>query len=432
MKQRFAKLTRNLCWRAVDKLLSGKWWRGDVHAFIEEWTGYSRYELREDAENNGQISVKLKAQITDELAMVAEDMVDGIMHGIDPDFNPVESRPRKDGLSGKIRDIACLDIRHQMLGHLVKLGIDDLLRARILPTQHASIPHRGQTGLTRQVRRYLNRKLGIRCYVKTDCTAAYASTQYKDIIDKILLREIPRARWIIACMYTLARYAPGGHLIIGGYLDAWLFNLVMSYALRYVLSLAKYRRFIRQPMVVAVITYMDDGLMLGRSRSSLKTAVGHLAAWLWATYHISMRTTTGIILLESIAQEKSRKHAAKRAARHPPLIDMGGYRICRTFVAIRRKNVTRVLRCFVRAWRELKALGTLKRHRACQVISRFGMIANADSYQLCHGYHVFSVVKVAKRIQGYWARITRRDRKETNRNALEKYRIKCAAYCRAS
>lgn len=45
--------------------------------------------------------------------------------------------------------------------------------------------------------------------------------------------------------------APGGHLIIGGYLDAWLFNFVMSYAIRYLYTLGSTRRGKRYRMLYA-------------------------------------------------------------------------------------------------------------------------------------------------------------------------------------
>ncbi len=422
MKQRFSQLDHNLCWLATEKLLEGKWRRNDVQTFIEEWTGHSRYDLYEnELENKGQISGKLRYEIIDELAFAGEEMVDGILHGVDPEFNPVSIRPRQDGSSGKIRNIAYLDMRHQQLGHIVKLGLEGLLKARILPTQHASLPGHGQTGLVRQIRRFLNRKLGIKYFQKTDCTAAYASTMYAAVI-RNLEKEIPRGRWIITCMRTLEKYAPGGHLIIGGYLDAWLFNFVMSYCLRYILSLSKSRRGNRYPMVIRCVTYMDDMLMLGGSRSGMQRAVKLAGEWLAARYGIRMRTTTGIIRIAEASEEKERKKASSPARRRMTLIDMGGYRIGRTHVCLRRRNAKKVIRCFRRAGAELKATGTLKRQRACAAVSRNGMAANSDSFGLCAKYNVYAVMRTAKKVQAYWARVYRRKRKELIQYVTEKHR----------
>lgn len=431
MKQRFDMPTFILCWQATDKLLQNKWRRNDVRTFIEEWTGYSRYELCEHELENGGIMPNLKCTIIDELAMSAEDMIDGIVHGVDPEFNPVSLRPRHEPASGKTRNVAYLDLRHQQLGHIVKLGVDRHLHARLLPTQHASIPGRGQTGLARQIKRMLNRKLGIKVAEKTDCTSAYASTMYSIIID-LFRKEIPRAKWIIACMRVLERYAPDGHLIIGGYLDAWLFNYVMSYGMRYVLSLYKSRRGNRIPLVIRAASYMDDMALFGSSKTSLIQATKHLTEWLWATFHIRLRTTTAVIRLESLAEEKTRKAATSPAARQPPMIDMGGYKISRGHISLRRRDAKKIIRCFRRARREYKETGTIKRQRACAIISHYGMLKNSDSYRPCHKYRVYKLMRIAKRVQAYWAIQARIKRKEYVEYVVSKYRKQCSAICGAA
>lgn len=352
----------------------------------------------------------------------------GIMAGIDPDLDAVDIHPRPDGATGKIRDVAYLCIRHQILGHIVKLGLEPLLDARILPTQHASIPGRGQTDLARQLRRFLNRKLGIKYFEKTDCTSAYASTMYAVLIE-ILQKEIPRAGWIITCMRVLERNAPGGHLIIGGYLDAWLFNFAMSYALRQLLAMQKVRRGQRVPMVIRVSAYMDDCCLDGRSETAIYQATKYLREWLWKVYRIKLRATTGIIRLYSIEDEKRHKAMATPGRRGVPMIDMGGYRIGRTHITMRRRNAKRAIRCFLRAWKEYKATGTLKRQRAGQVIARNGMLENCNSYRMRQKYHVDELMRVSIRIQAYWGRRRREKGKETIEHALQKYRVHNRALC---
>ena len=363
--------------------------------------------------------------------MSAQDMVDGIVHGVDPEFNPVSLRPRREAASGKVRDVAYLDMRHQQLGHILKIGLEKHFDARIERVQHASIPGRGQTGLTRQVKRFLNRKLGIRCYQKTDCTAAYASTMY-DVVISLIKKELPSARWIICCLKTMKNYAPDGHLIIGGYLDAWLFNYVMSYAIRYVKGLSKSRRGNKIPMIIRVATYMDDVSLFGRAKTAMMRAVESLISWLWATFHITMRTTTGIIEFESVTEEKRRKASVSKASRQCPMLDMGGYKISRTHISIRRRNVKKIARCFDRAWVELKNTGTLKRQRACAAISRYGMLASSNSYSFCHKHHVFEILRIAKKVQKYWNRKQKSQRMERIKNVVKKHRKHYAAVCCAA
>lgn len=65
------------------------------------------------------------------------------------------------------------------------------------------------------------------------------------------MMEIPKARYAIGLLKYLKSVAPGGHLIIGGYLDAWLFNFAMSYAIRYLYTLGSTRRGKRYRMLYA-------------------------------------------------------------------------------------------------------------------------------------------------------------------------------------
>ncbi|MBQ9291470.1 MAG: hypothetical protein IJ210_15285 [Clostridia bacterium] len=421
MPRLFKEFNHAVALQAVTKCLEDKWRRNDVRTYIEEWAGYSRYELLENELENGYLSRDFKQVILESLACSTEDMVIGIQHGIDPDFDPVSTHKRVDGVNGKVRDIAYLCIRHQVLGHAVKIGLEPLLKARLLPSQHASIPKHGQTALARQIRRMLNRKLGIKMFVKTDCTSAYESTAY-DACIRLIQKEIPRAKLLIACLRVLEKYAPGGHLIIGGYLDAWLFNFAMSYGLRYILSLRKSRRGNKYPLVIRAVSYMDDLLLLGSNRTALKQAIEQLKAWLWATYHIKMRTTTDVIRLYSLKEEKEHRHKETPAKRSVPMIDMGGYKIAHGFITIRRKNMKRIIRTFDRAWTEYRETGTVKRQRACQIVSRNGMIANSWSYQFSHAHHVYRLMRIARKVQGYWSREDQRKRKEKIADVVQRHR----------
>ena len=427
MPRLWRRFDHQTAWLAAEKCLRDKWRRGDTRTFLEEWTGWSRYELMRDEHEHGRLTSGMKYQILEEVALVVEDMVDGIQRGEDPQLEPVTVKPRRDGGTGKIRDIATLCYRHQLLGHTVKIGIEKLLAARILPTQHASMPGKGQTGMARQVKRMLNRKLGIRYFQKTDCVHAYASIRYATVRE-ILRKEIPRAEWIHRCMRELDRAAPGGHLIIGGYLDAWLFNFVMSYCLRYVLGLSRSRRGNRVPMVIRAVTFMDDAVLMARSESGLKQAVKKMSEWLADQYGMGCRTTTGVTRIGTIEEEKARKRR-KGASRGVVAVDAGGYRISRTHVTIRKRNVPRIRRCFLRAWREYQKTGTIKRQRACQIISRNGMVRNADCRGMETRYHVDEIMRTARRVQAYWSRAEARKRKERVKHAVERYDKQRAALC---
>lgn len=256
-KKRYKKLSRQLCEQAVVECFKGKWRRNDVLTFIEKYAGIPRDDIKID-DLSGSWKYKNEAVEAIGLAMlgIVEDLVD---HGIEPDdMEPVTIRQRPDGMTGKIRDIALLCIMHQLIGHITKLMIEPLIQARLLPTQHASIPGHGQTMLKDQMLRYfLKESLGIEYVRKTDVVHAYASLQY-DVCIELVMMEIPKARYAIGLLKYLKSVAPGGHLIIGGYLDAWLFNFAMSYAIRYLYTLGSTRRGKRAQKIISYNSYIEQ------------------------------------------------------------------------------------------------------------------------------------------------------------------------------
>ena len=402
MKQRYNNYTHELAYMAVDSCFDRKWSRRDILTFIEEYAGISRYEIYEDT-LNGSTWTKLEA--TDAIAYFVDEMISEILEGREPeDVFPVTITERPDGMTNKIREIANLSIPHQLLGHVVKLGIEPLLKARILPQQHASIPGRGQTKLKSQVGAYLRMKsLGIQYVVKTDEVHAYGTLMYSDVI-RFLEKEIPSAHWILKIMRYLEKLAPNGHLIIGGYLDAWLFNFMMSYAIREVLAQGNYRRGKFHPYVSRIVTYMDDFCFMARTLTGIRRAIRALSNWLHQNLHMSLKQTSSILELYSVQDERRAKYMSFPSQRGCPGVDMGGFEIHRTYVTMRPRVAKRVIRAFIRAWREMQATGTIQRQRAQSLISRYGHIKQTTSKYFQEKYHTDEIMRMAKRICAFWNR----------------------------
>lgn len=422
MKQRFNKYTQALCEQAVYACFDHKWTRADVLAYIEEYAGIDRRELYADELTQ---SSNVKNEAVECIALHLMDMAEEIFEGGDPEIEPVTIRPRPDGMTGKIRDIACLSIDHQLLGHLVYLGLKPHIMARLLPQQHASVPGRGQTKLMRQTRRYLRKKsLDIQVFQKTDIEHAYASLLYEVVIE-LLEQAIPKAKWILSILRYLAGLAPGGHLIIGGYIDAWLFNYAMSYALRYALSIGQTRRGRFRRFIETLEAYMDDVALMARTKTGLQKAIRKLERWLQEHLKLKLKITTGIIRLLSVEEEQRRKTMERPSQRGCPAIDMGGYRISRTHVTMRPRVVKRVIRTFARAWAEIRTTGTMHLRRAQAVIARYGFISQTCSDGFRRKYHVGEILHMAKKINGYWARVRSRTRKEWLQNVVSQNPVEC-------
>lgn len=418
-KKRFKRLTKELCEQAVTECFKSKWQRNDVLTFVEKYAGIPREDIKID-DLSGSKKYKNEATEAIGLAMVGviEDLVD---YKIEPeDMEPVTIRQRPDGMTGKIRDIAMLCIMHQLLGHIVKLMIEPLIQARLLPTQHASIPGHGQTMLKDQMRRYfLKESLGIKYIRKTDVVHAYASLQYDVCID-LVKAEIPGARYAIALLEYLKTAAPGGHLIIGGYLDAWLFNFVMSYAIRYLYTLGQVRRGKKTPYVIRCGTFMDDFVICSGSIKGGQRATKSLEKWFEKNQNLQIKKTTGIIKLLSIEEEKRRRDLPRPGQRGVAMLDMAGYRVGRTHITIRRRVFKRVRRQLLRGYKELKRDGTLRRDRAQKLISYNGYIEQSDAYHLQGKYHTRELLQVAHRVNGFYGQLEYQKRMEELHDLLER------------
>lgn len=393
--------------------------------FLEEFTGTAREDVLYEYVT-GKRDVKEEAAAS--AACYLQDTVEGIVAGIYPEeMDPVKIRRRPDGSTGKMRDIALLCIPHQLLNHVAVLMMEPLLKARLLPCQHASIPGRGQTSLKRQAFRYLHKDLGIRCHQKIDVVHAYASLQYQVCID-LVKKECPKATDLIRLLEYLATLAPGGHLIIGGYLDAWLFNFVMSYALTYAVTLAQTRRGKRIPYLIRCITYMDDVGLFASNKTALKKLVRMINVWMNKNLNLSIRTSTGVVFMLSDEKEKQRK-SWRGAAKGCPSFDMGGFRMARTYITIRRVTFRRIRRQLLRAAAELKKTGTIRIFRARRLISYYGIIKQADSAGLIEKYHVNDLMAVCRRVASFHGRREHRERKERSYAQFERREQRIAAAC---
>lgn len=421
MIQRFNHYSHDLAWQASCAMLEGKWSRRDVLSFIEKYTGISRKEIFTGMLNN---DLNVKNEVNDALATFADEMMECIERGDEMDYlDDVVIEKRPDGMTGKVRDIANLSLPHQLLGHIAKMMLEPLLMARITPWQHASMPGRGQTFLKNQIGKKLRSNgLGVKVFVKTDIYHAYGTLMYKDCI-RVIQKEIPKCKTIIKLLKYLEQFAPGGHLIIGGYLDAWLFNFMMSYAIRYVMEQGRIRRGVFHPYVVATGSYMDDFVIMGTSRTGLKQAVKILARWLQENLNMLLRTTAGIIRLCSMEEERERKKSVKPSVRGCPNIDMGGYQIHRTYVTIRPRVHKRVKRAFDRAYEELCRTGTIQIQRARSIIARYGPVVQTTSITFLFKHHVLDVLNTAKAVCRYHARAHSRRKQIWLTATVERYKV---------
>ena len=91
---------------------------------------------------------------------------------------------------------------------------------------------------------------------------------------------------------------------------------------------------------------------------------------------------------------------------------MMGYVVRRTYTVIRGKNFVRIRRQFLRAARELDALGYVPWWRARTLCAYWGQLKYTDSIYFCQTYDAYRIFKAARRSVAWKAR------KEAQRGAV--------------
>jgi len=394
--KRYEPLTHELCARAALEAFDDKWFRKEYLVLATKYGGVTRAELQKSAQNQDWSA---RLEITDGIAYEMEQRVEDLLTGEaeDLDLDPVRVFPRVDGISMKKRMLSDCCPMHQCFGHLAVLGLRPLLKAKLLPYQFASIPGRGQVALKKQVEHWLRKtSLGIRHGVKVDVYKAYPSTK-KAVVMKILRREIPGAAWLLAVISCLLDMSTDGGLLIGGYLESWLFNLVASYTLAQVLCYVKARRGETRKLVTRAATYMDDMVFLGTRLADLLSATRQITKWIKNKFGLIIKPDWEQIHFLTAREERQRR-PLKGAAKGCPCLDMAGYKIHRTYTTIRARIFKRVRRQYLRAAANVAEHGIIPLWRAYRLVSYNGWLKNTKSRgikELLNTQKLFAAAKSA-------------------------------------
>lgn len=370
------------------------WFRRNYLAMAEKYGGVTRAELQTAAR---VADMGPRLEVVHGIALEMEQRIDDLLDGSanDLDLDPVHTFPRIDGISMKLRQLSDCCPLHQCFGHLAYLGLRPLLRARLLPYQFASIPKKGQTALKRQVERWLRRKsLGIQHALKLDVKGAYEHTK-QELVLAILQYEIPRAAWLLAVVRCLLAMSPNGGLLIGGYLEAWMFNLVASYILVRILGYVKTRRGVSVPLVVRSGSYMDDLVLMGRRWADIQSAARKITKWVKDMLHLTIKDSWVRVDFLSPAEEHRRRHL-KGAAKGCPGLDMAGYVMHRTYTTVRPGIFKRARRQYMRAGTDLQRGHFIPLYRSYRLISYNGYFKGTKSRAAAEALNQQKLFKSAK------------------------------------
>lgn len=320
----------------------------------------------------------------------------------DLELKPVRQFQRRDGISQKLRDLNQESVEQQVFEYIAVNALMPLFNAKILPCQVGSIPERGQTAGKRQIERILRRKFHNERIdeIKGDVRHAYQSVTVECVMF-LLNRDIGKNKPLLWFIEAVMSNYPDGRLMIGGYLPTWLFNYVMSYVLRYLLSLYHSRRGVRHNYVLACVCYADDFAVFGK-RSNLKKAIKDCTKWAKDTLGLTIKGVWNFTYFASLEEEKEQRVKRKAGScKRTPGLDMVGFVVRRTYTIIRGRIFVRIRRQMIRAKRDLEMLDYVPYYRAYKIVAYNGWLKHSDSQKFRIKYSVKQIMKAAKKSVSY-------------------------------
>ena len=305
----------------------------------------------------------------------------------DLQLKPIRQFRRTDGLTHKLRDICQESPEQQIYEYMAVRALRPLFRAKILPIQYGSIPNKGGVAGKRKIERLLRKKFhGKVAATKGDVTKAYPSVTISVVMD-MLKRDIGKNKVLLWFLEALMANYPGGHLCIGGYLPAWLFNYVMSYVLRFIYEQAQIRRKKRNRLVYAVVCYADDFTIYG-DISKLRKAMKKATAWAYDKFGLKIKGIWQFYYVSSFEEEKENLKARHSGSKkRTPGVDMMGYVIRRRYTIIRARVFRRIRRQVLRAWRDFEKFKFVPWWRAVKIMAYNGWVKHSNSEKFREKYN---------------------------------------------
>lgn len=281
--------------------LAPKLRRKDYSRFFSQYCSMTAKQIRRSAQDHEGLT----AQHREGLQQLAQDIRARIVNG-NLELPPVRYEHRFDGMSRKERVIGIESVMQQVMEHIAVGCMDELWAAKYEYHQYASIKGKGQLKGAQTIQRWT--KQGKTCYwVKGDIRGCFRNLK-REVVMKYLRRDIGKNKLLLQFVDALLLHHGDG-LIIGSLLSQFLTNYVLSYAYRYVKTLAKERRGKRINLVNCALLYMDDILLTGNDRRNLVSAMRKMKKWARDNLGLEIKSTWHV-------------HAHADAP-----IDMMGYRI---------------------------------------------------------------------------------------------------------
>ena len=306
------------------------------------------------------------------------------------DLPQVVIRTRRDGCSGKIRQIGCESPLHQCLDFIAVGASKDIHKRRIVPQQCSSIQDRGPVYGARMIQNWVKEDVArkehaarhggrytLECkwYAKSDNTKCFPNGDI-DVFMSHYSRDCGNGDLLWLFESLLMTHRVDGYLgfMIGSLPSEWAMQYLLSFAYRYTTGLHYTRRGKNIKMVNHELLFMDDVLYLGSSRKMLVKAIEATEEYMASELHQYIKPNWSIRLLRD----------------HP--IDMMGYVIYSSGkIAIRPK----IYKCIRRM--SLRSENGLSLRQSKRVMSYKGYLDHAAHVKASETLNIGRVYRISRR-----------------------------------
>ena len=276
---------------------------------------------------------------------------------------------RTEPTSRKTRLIGREPAMQQYLDYVAVMALQPMLDAKIGYHQCASIKGKGQAHASRFLKRWVRNRKN-KYYVKIDIRKFYESVD-REVLFSMLRHDVanPDLVWLVEALINTHKKG----LNIGSFLSQYMANYYLSGAYRYANDLHKFRRGKRIKLAPHILTYMDDWVFIGRSKSDVKSAVRQTIAYIENELHLTVKPW------------KVCKIDAEP-------VDMVGWVFRRDRTSVRAAIFIRARRSFMRAAKQ----AVIKPRLAARCISYWGYFKWANVYLFEQRYQLKKLINQCK------------------------------------
>ena len=200
--------------------------------------------------------------------------------------------PRKDPSNGKLRIIAVESVKQQIIDYLFIECVSPLLEAKRGFYQIASVKKKGQVFGRRRIAPWVNK-----CHyaIKSDVSKCYESVDH-ELVMILLGKYVKNYTVLYLAEYILSTYRCG--LNIGSYFSLCIMTFILSFAYHFLEDLHKERRGERINLILHQVWHMDDVILFGNNKKSLKKAMEILQKYCLIELGLSLKKCKVLNLLK--------------------------------------------------------------------------------------------------------------------------------------